>query len=52
MTVVNNVIATCGNCERNVQNLEEHVQDVIADLPFDFQLDIRRGLCLDCHLNS
>ena len=52
MNAVNNVIAICGNCERNVLNLEEHVQDAIADLPVDFRLDVQIGLCSACHLSK
>lgn len=51
MTVVTNAMATCGNCERNVMNLEEHVRDALADLPFDFQLDVQVGLCDSCPLS-
>lgn len=45
------VVKICGSCDRNVMNLKENVQDALADLPVDFQLDVQIGLCAECQLS-
>ncbi len=42
----------CDGCRNNVENLPEHIQDAISELPFDQWNNMQIGLCDGCSLAS
>lgn len=49
--VMENVVKACGSCENNVANLDEALQDALAEHLNPVQrLDVQIGLCDGCPL--
>lgn len=45
-------VDVCEACRNNVENLPDHIQDAISDLPTDQRYNVQIGLCDGCSLES